>query len=67
MASGTGTLAVTGDEAGSASSANGRIALNAALGKLAPYDEWLAFVIARKMGHVIARHHEENSAASMAT
>lgn len=58
---------VAGDEPGSASSANGRIALNAALGQLAPYDEWLAFVIAREMGHVIARHHEENSAASIAT
>lgn len=58
---------VAGDEPGSASSANGRIALNSALGKLAPYDEWLAFVIAREMGHVIARHHEENSAASIAT
>lgn len=58
---------VAGDEPGSASSANGRIALNAALGKPAPYDEWLAFVIAREMGHVIARHHEENSAASIAT
>lgn len=56
-----------GDEPGSASSANGRIALNAALGSLGLYDEWLAFVIAREMGHVIARHHEENSAASMAT
>lgn len=58
---------VAGDEPGSTSSANGRIALNAALGPLAPYDEWLAFVIAREMGHVIARHHEENSAASIAT
>lgn len=58
---------VVGDEPGSASSANGRIALNSALGQLAPYDEWLAFVIAREMGHVIARHHEENSAASIAT
>lgn len=58
---------VAGDEPGSASSANGRIALNSALGALAPYDEWLAFVIAREMGHVIARHHEENSAASIAT
>lgn len=57
---------IAGDEPGSASSANGRIALNAALGKPAPYDEWLAFVIAREMGHVIARHHEENSAASIA-
>jgi Zn-dependent protease with chaperone function len=58
---------VAGDEPGSASSANGRIALNAGLGALAPYDEWLAFVIAREMGHVIARHHEENSTASIAT
>lgn len=52
---------------GSDSSANGRIALNSALGNRAPYDDWLAFVIAREMGHVIARHHEENSAASIAT
>lgn len=58
---------VEGAEPGSASSANGRIALNAAFGALQPYDDWLAFVIAREMGHVIARHHEENSAASIAT
>lgn len=58
---------VTGDAPGSASSANGRIALNAALGAWQPYDDWLAFVIAREMGHVIARHHEENSSASMIT
>jgi len=57
---------VEGDEAGSASSANGRIALNAALGTWQPFDEWVAFVIAREMGHVIARHHAENSAASIA-
>jgi len=56
-----------GDEPRSASSANGRIALNAALGAGQPYDDWLAFIIAREMGHVIARHHEENSAASIAT
>lgn len=36
---------------GSASSANGRIALNAALGAVQPYDDWLAFVIAREIGH----------------
>ncbi len=58
---------VDGEEPGSASSANGRIALNASLGTAQPYDEWLAFVIAREMGHVIARHHEENSAASLTT
>jgi Zn-dependent protease with chaperone function len=54
------------DEPGSVSSASGRIALNAALGELQPYDDWLAFVIAREMAHVIARHHEENSSASIA-
>lgn len=58
---------VDGDEPGSASSANGRIALNAALGTWQPHDDWVAFVIAREMGHVIARHPEENSAASIAT
>ncbi|MDP1985380.1 MAG: M48 family metalloprotease [Sulfuritalea sp.] len=58
---------VAGDEPGTASSANGRIALNAALGARMPYDDWMAFVIAREMGHVIARHHEENSASSIAT
>jgi hypothetical protein len=58
---------VEGNQPGSASSANGRIALNAALGVRQPYDDWMAFVIAREMGHVIARHHEENSAAGIAT
>jgi len=58
---------VENDELGSASSANGRIALNGAFAALRPYDELLAFVIAREMGHVIARHPEENSAASIAT
>lgn len=58
---------VEGSEPGSASSPNGRIALNSALGVQRPYDDWVAFVIAREMGHVIARHHEENSMASMAT
>lgn len=58
---------VEGDQPGSASSANGRIALTAALGARAPYDDWMAFVIAREMGHVIARHHEENSASGIVT
>lgn len=58
---------VRGAEPGSVSSANGRIALNAGLGARNPYDDSLAFVIAREMGHVIARHHEENSAAGIAT
>lgn len=58
---------VEGGEQNSASSANGRISLSAALGTGQPYDVWIAFIIAREMGHVIARHHEENSGASIAT
>lgn len=58
---------VDGDGPGSASSPNGRVALNSALGVQRPYDDWVAFVIAREMGHVIARHHEENSLAGIAT
>lgn len=58
---------IEGDALGSTSSANGRIALNAKLGASRPGDGWLAFVIAREMGHVIARHHEENSSASIVT
>jgi hypothetical protein len=56
-----------GDELESVSSASGRIALSAAFGVSQPYDDLLAFVIAREMGHVIARHHEENSSVSIAT
>jgi Zn-dependent protease with chaperone function len=55
----------TGEEPMSGSSASGRIALNSALGAWRPYDDWLAFVIAREMGHVIALHHEENSSVSL--
>lgn len=58
---------VEGDEPGSSSSASGRIALHAALDRWQAYDGALAFVIAREMGHVIARHHEENSSLSIAT
>jgi hypothetical protein len=65
--SGFDVYVVAGDEPGSDSSASGRIALNAALGVVLPYDDWLAFVIAREMGHVIARHHEDNSTISIAT
>lgn len=64
-AGGFDVYVVAGDDLGTESSADGRIAINASIGALRPYDEWLAFVIAREMGHVIARHHEENSAASI--
>ncbi|MBL8383142.1 MAG: M48 family metalloprotease [Burkholderiales bacterium] len=54
-------------DVGAASSASGRIALNAGFAALAPTDDWLAFVIAREMGHVIAGHHDSNSTASIIT
>ena len=52
---------------GSSSSANGKIALNAGLERLDATDEVVAFVAAREMGHVIARHSEESSTNSLAT
>jgi Zn-dependent protease with chaperone function len=55
------------DSPGTASSASGKIAVSEAFAALQPYDDWLAFVIAREMGHVIARHHEENSGLGMIT
>jgi hypothetical protein len=49
------------------SSATGRIALNAGFADLAPTDDWLALVLAREMGHVLAGHHDNNSTASILT
>ena len=46
-----------------ASSAGGRIALGAGLAFLEPNDDVIAFLIAREMAHVIARHDEEDSGA----
>jgi Zn-dependent protease with chaperone function len=51
--------------AGSASSAGGRIAIDAGLAAINPTDDVVAFVVAREMGHVIARHGEEDSGAKM--
>lgn len=50
---------------GTGSSAGGRIALGAGLAALEPADAVIAFLIAREMAHVIARHAEENSGASV--
>jgi len=50
---------------GTSSSAGGRIALSADLAALDPTDDVVAFLIAREMGHVIARHGEEDSGARM--
>ncbi len=50
---------------GSSSSPNGRISLNSGLVQKQPNETVLAFVIAREMGHVIARHHQEQSSVSI--
>ncbi len=55
------------DVLSAASSATGQIALNAAFIALKPTDDWLAYVLAREMAHVIAGHHANNSTASIAT
>lgn len=47
------------------SSASGRIALGSGLAGLEPTDTVIAFLIAREMAHVIARHAEEDSGASL--
>jgi len=48
------------------SSGTGKIAVNAGFARLQPSDAWLAFVIAREMGHVLAGHHDSNAGASIA-
>jgi Zn-dependent protease with chaperone function len=47
------------------SSAGGRIALGSGLALLEPTDTEIAFLVSREMAHVIARHAEENSGASL--
>jgi Zn-dependent protease with chaperone function len=47
------------------SSGTGKIAINAGFAKLNPTDDWMAFVIAREMGHVVAGHHDNNAGASI--
>ena len=54
-------------EAETRSSSSGKIALYGGIAQLAPSDPWLAFVISREMGHVLAGHHDANSAASIIT
>lgn len=50
---------------GATSSANGKVVIFGGIRKLRLDEAALAFVIAREMGHVIARHHDENSAVSI--
>jgi len=53
------------DDLNAMSSGSGKIAVNAGFARLNPTDDWLAFVIAREMGHVVAGHHDSNSGASL--
>lgn len=50
---------------GTGSSARGRIVLSSELSRLDPTDDVVAFLIAREMGHVIARHDEEDAGVRM--
>jgi hypothetical protein len=51
--------------AGTASSARGRVAIGYGLVPLTPTDTMLGFLMAREMAHVIARHAEEDSGATL--
>ncbi len=53
-------------EPGVASTAGGLIVVLQPVRDISLSDDALAFVIAREMGHVISRHHEQNTAASIA-
>ena len=50
---------------GSVSSSSGKVVIFRGVQNLLLGDEELSFLIAREMGHVIARHHDENSATAM--
>ena len=50
---------------GSVSSASGTVVIFRGVQKLRLGDETLGFLIAREMGHVVGRHHEENTATSI--
>lgn len=54
-------------QASALSSASGRIAISSGIADLKPTDDWLALVLAREMGHVLAGHHDNNSTASLVT
>jgi hypothetical protein len=53
-------------DGGTGSNSRGRIALSSELARLEPTDDVVAFLIAREMGHVIARHDEEDAGVRMA-
>jgi hypothetical protein len=52
-------------EPGTSSSASGKIVIFRGVQNLHLYDEALSFVMAREMGHVISRHHDEKTATRL--
>ncbi len=54
------------DDLGTLSSAAGNVIVFDGMRALALSDTALAFVIAREMGHIIAKHHEENAGTGLA-
>lgn len=52
-------------EPGTVSSSAGRIIILRPVSTLAPNDAAFAFILAREIGHVVAKHHEENVAATL--
>lgn len=52
-------------ETGVASTAGGLIVVLQPVSEISLSDDALAFVIARELGHVISRHHEQNTAISI--
>src|SRR5664279_382139 len=53
------------EERGSTSNAVGKVVIFRGVQELYLDEQALAFVIAREMGHVISRHHDENSGTSI--
>lgn len=52
-------------EPATASTARGLVVVMRAARNIALDDETLSFLLAREMGHVVVRHHEENTGASL--
>ena len=52
-------------EPGTVSTAGGQVVVLRPVSTVAPGEEALAFVIAREIGHVVGRHHDENTGASL--
>jgi hypothetical protein len=55
----------TKNEVGTLSNAKGNVVVYRGLSELGMDEAALSFVIAREMGHVIGRHHQENTALSI--